>query len=46
MPADRISAAGGRTETSVGRRFVGKAVACQYLFICGTEIKAQGRVEI
>ena len=46
MPADGISAAGGKLRhVPVSWAALWQAAACQYLSICGTEIKAQGRVE-
>jgi hypothetical protein len=44
--ADGISAAGGKLRhVPVSWAALWQAAACQYLSICGTEIRAQGRVE-
>ena len=46
VPADGTSAAGGKLRhVPVSWAALWQAAACQYLSICGTEIKAQGRVE-
>jgi hypothetical protein len=46
VPADGTSAAGGKLRhVPVSWAALGQAAACQYLPICGTEIKAQGRVK-
>jgi hypothetical protein len=46
VPADGSSAAGGKLRhVPVSWAAIWQAAACQYHSICGTEIKAQGRVE-